>query len=172
MTQTDTQVSPDANEPPTYTPYLGPDKPTTTLGMDQIELSDLEQWMTPERDGIFAKLRDEAPITFFEEPDYTDPDTGIAFLPPGPGYWAVTRYADAMQVSRDPATFHSAPSINIADIPADVAEWLGSMINMDAPKHTKLRLIVNRGFTPRQVARIEELVHEQAREIADGLVEK
>ena len=32
------------------------------------------------------------------------------------------------------------------------------MINMDAPKHTKLRLIVNRGFTPRQVARIDESV--------------
>ena len=32
------------------------------------------------------------------------------------------------------------------------------MINMDAPKHTKLRLIVNRGFTPRQVAKIEDYV--------------
>ena len=37
------------------------------------------------------------------------------------------------------------------------------MINMDAPKHTKLRLIVNRGFTPRQVARIDDSVREQAR---------
>ena len=41
------------------------------------------------------------------------------------------------------------------------------MINMDAPKHTKLRLIVNRGFTPRQVAQIEETVRQQAREIVD-----
>ena len=41
------------------------------------------------------------------------------------------------------------------------------MINMDAPKHTKLRLIVNRGFTPRQVAQIEESVRVQAREIVD-----
>ena len=37
-------------------------------------------------------------------------------------------------VSRDPDTFHSAPSINIGDIPAEIAEWLGSMINMDAPE--------------------------------------
>ena len=72
-----------------------------------------------------------------------------------------------MQVSRDPETFHSAPSINIGDIPPEIAEWLGSMINMDAPKHTKLRLIVNRGFTPRQVAKIEENVRQQAREIVD-----
>ena len=59
-----------------------------------------------------------------------------------------TRFDDVMQVSRDPENFHSAPSINIGDIPPEIAEWLGSMINMDAPKHTKLRLIVNRGFTP------------------------
>jgi cholest-4-en-3-one 26-monooxygenase len=44
------------------------------------------------------------------------------------------------------------------------------MINMDAPKHTKLRLIVNRGFTPRQVARIEESVRAQAKEIVDHVV--
>ena len=45
---------------------------------------------------------------------------------------------------------------------AEIAEWLGSMINMDAPKHTKLRLIVNRGFTPRQVARIDDSVRQLA----------
>ncbi len=52
-------------------------------------------------------------------------------------------------------------------MPAEIAEWLGSMINMDAPKHTKLRLIVNRGFTPRQVARIDDSVREQAKEIVE-----
>jgi cytochrome P450 len=52
-------------------------------------------------------------------------------------------------------------------MPAEIAEWLGSMINMDAPKHTKLRLIVNRGFTPRQVAKIEESVRIQAQEIVE-----
>ena len=72
-----------------------------------------------------------------------------------------------MQVSRDPDTFRSAPTTTISDIPPEIAEWLGSMINMDAPKHTKLRLIVNRGFTPRQIARVEESVRVQAREIVD-----
>ena len=45
---------------------------------------------------------------------------------------------------------------------------LGSMINMDAPRHTKLRLLVNKGFTPRMVARIEDYVHDIAREIVRG----
>jgi cytochrome P450 len=140
--------------------------PTTDLALGDIKLGEIEQWLRPDREGIFAKLRAEAPITFHAE----------AIVPPeipypqGPGFWALTRYDDVMRVSRDPETFHSAPSINIGDIPQEIAEWLGSMINMDAPKHTKLRLIVNRGFTPRQVAKIEENVRQQATEIVDRVV--
>lgn len=137
--------------------------PTTDLALEDIRLGELETWMRPDREGIFAKLRDEAPVSFHAEP-VPPPDSTF---PQGPGFWAITRYADVMQVSRDPDTFHSAPSVNIPDIPPEIAEWLGSMINMDAPKHTKLRLIVNRGFTPRQVARIEDTVREQAREIVE-----
>ncbi|MDZ4827903.1 MAG: cytochrome P450 [Actinomycetota bacterium] len=137
--------------------------PTTSLALDEIWLGDFEQWLRPDRDGIFAKLRAEAPVSFHAEPE---PPPDIPY-PQGPGFWAVTRYADVMQVSRDPDTFHSAPTTTIADIPPEIAEWLGSMINMDTPKHTKLRLIVNRGFTPRQVAKIEESVRTLAREIVD-----
>jgi len=140
--------------------------PTTNLAVDEIRLGDIEQWMRPDREGIFAKLRAEAPVSFHEEAELP-PEVPY---PQGPGFWAVTRFDDVMQVSRDPDGFHSAPSVNIGDIPPEIAEWLGSMINMDAPKHTKLRLIVNRGFTPRQVAKIEENVREQAREIVDNVV--
>jgi cytochrome P450 len=137
--------------------------PTTRLSVDEIKLSDPEVWIGGEREGVFAKLRAERPISFHEEFE-PPPEMGI---PRGPGFWALTRYADVMHVSRDPETFHSAPTSTIGDIPAEIAEWLGSMINMDAPKHTRLRLIVNRGFTPRQVAKIEESVRQQAREIVD-----
>jgi cytochrome P450 len=137
--------------------------PTTDLAVNEIRLGDIEQWMRPDREGIFAKLRAEAPVSFQAEPV---PPPDVPF-PQGPGFWALTRYDDVMQVSRDPDGFHSAPSINIGDIPPEIAEWLGSMINMDAPKHTKMRLIVNRGFTPRQVAKIEENVRTQASEIVD-----
>jgi methyl-branched lipid omega-hydroxylase len=139
--------------------------PGTDLAVDDIRLGDIEQWIRPDREGIFAKLRAERPISFHEEP-VPPPDLGFDF-PQGPGFWALTRYADVMQVSRDPDTFHSAPTSTIGDMPAEIAEWLGSMINMDAPKHTKLRLIVNRGFTPRQVAKIDDSVRQQAKEIVD-----
>jgi len=143
--------------------------PTTSLSLDEIKLSETELWMGPEREGAFAKLRAERTVSFQEE--FEPPPEVAAMVPRGPGYWAVTRYADVMQVSRDPDTFHSAPTVTITDMPAEIAEWLGSMINMDAPKHTKLRLIVNRGFTPRQVAKIEESVRVQAREIVDRVAD-
>jgi cytochrome P450 len=143
--------------------------PTSDVALDDIRLGYIEQWMRPDREGIFAKLRAERPVSFHEEPPIPE-DLGID-IPQGPGFWAVTRYADVMQVSRDPDTFHSAPASTIGDMPAEIAEWLGSMINMDAPKHTKLRLIVNRGFTPRQVAKIEESVRVQAKDIVDRVSE-
>ena len=105
---------------------------------------------------LYRRLRDEAPLYYNERYDF----------------WALTRFADVMQVSRDPDTFRSAPTSTVGDIPVEIAEWLGSIINMDAPKHTRLRLIVNRGFTPRQVAGIEESVRQQAKEIVDRVADR
>ena len=62
----------------------------------------------------------------------------------GPGYWSLSRYADVMEVSRNPQRFISGAGTNIPDMPVEIAEFFGSMINMDAPRHTRLRLIVNR----------------------------
>jgi cytochrome P450 len=68
--------------------------------------------------------------------------------------------------------FISGRGSNIPDWPPEVLEFLGSMINMDAPRHTKLRLIVNRGFTPRQVALLEQNVHDRARAIVDSVADR
>ena len=44
------------------------------------------------------------------------------------------------------------------------------MINLDDPRHLRLRSIVNRAFTPKMVARIEENVHIRARRLVDEMV--
>jgi cytochrome P450 len=142
--------------------------PQTTLSLEEINLSDVAFWLRPdaEREACFAKLQREAPVRFFEEMEYPG-------LPKGPGYWAVTRYADLWHVSRNPQLFCSGRGgSNIGDLPAELAELFGSMINMDAPRHTKLRLLVNKGFTPRMVAKVEESVKARARRIVDAVCEK
>jgi methyl-branched lipid omega-hydroxylase len=146
--------------------------PTRSLDSAEVNLSDYAVWMSPDREAAFEALRRADGLTFFAEPDYVDPETGVRFLPPGPGYWAVTRHDDVRHVSRDAATFGSAPNTQIPEMPAELGEWLGSIINMDPPKHTKLRSLVNRGFTPKQVARIDETVRQQAREIVEQIAPK
>src|SRR5262250_2572693 len=136
--------------------------PTTSLPLGDIKLADPAFWSRPDREGCFAKLRAERPVSWHEEFEYPG-------LPKGPGFWAVTRWEDLWTVSRTPELFISGKGSNLGDMPIELLEFFGSMINMDAPRHTKLRLLVNKGFTPRMVARVEEMVRERARAIVDAV---
>src|SRR5579883_2608581 len=111
-----------------------------------LDLSDLEFWARPpaDREAAFAWLRANEPRAFFEEPD-------IGFMPRGRGYWSLTRHADVVEASRRPEDFCSGEGTNIPDTPPDFREFFGSMINMDDPRHSRLRRIVSAGFTPRKL---------------------
>ncbi len=135
--------------------------------LDQIDLSSREFWSAPRdyRESAFAKLRNEEPIRFFEEMEFS-------FVPKGPGYFALTRHDDIWHVSRNPQLFCSGKGSNIADLSPELNEFFGSMIGMDDPKHFRLRSIVSKGFTPREIARIEEYVKVKARTIIDRVLEE
>lgn len=139
--------------------------PTTDLPVDAIRLGDEDLWRRPDRDGIFARLRAERPVCFHEEPDFPG-------LPRGPGFWSLTRYDDVVRASCEADTFVSGQGTNIGDLPVELAEFFGSMISMDAPRHTKLRRLVSAGFTPRMIRAVEENVRTQARRIIDGVAPK
>jgi hypothetical protein len=141
--------------------------PTTDLTIDEIDFGNTELWDREDWPGMFAKLRAERPMSW-----HTEPGIPHMAVPPGPGYWSVVTYADVQHVSRHPELFISGKGTNIPDFPPEVYEFLGSMINMDPPRHTKMRLIVNRGFTPHQVAELEQAVHERARAIVDAIAEQ
>ncbi|HLT68628.1 MAG TPA: cytochrome P450, partial [Acidimicrobiales bacterium] len=112
-------------------------------------------------------LRRERPISFHEEPWIE----GLPF-PKGPGYWALTRYHDILEVSRQPELFCSGKGSNIADLPPDFNEFFGSMINMDDPRHARMRRIVSRGFTPRQLELMRTDVEGVAAQIVDEMAER
>jgi cytochrome P450 len=143
-------------------------EPSRTLTVDQIDLSDFEFWTRPyeEREGAFLTLREQDPIRFFEEPLYSET------LPPGPGYYSLTRHADVLEASKHPTIFCSGRGTNIGDMPPDFLEFLGSMINMDDPKHARLRRIVSRGFTPRQLDQMKGDVEATAAGIVDEVIER
>src|SRR5277367_556978 len=129
-----------------------------------VDLGSLDFWGEPaeERDLYFARLRREAPISRHDPPEdiLGLPDQGER-----PGYWAIVRYDDVRRISRDPETFCSGEGTQFADAPPEFLEASMSFLAMDAPRHSKLRGLVSAAFTPRQVARIEEGIRVNAREI-------
>jgi cytochrome P450 len=137
--------------------------------LSDIDLSSPEFWTADRawREGAFRTLRDEKPFAFFEERVIED-----APFPPGPGYYAVTRHDDIWQISRNPQLYCSGKGSNIGDLPVEMNEFFGSMINMDDPKHFRLRNIVSRGFTPKEVSRIEDQVRDRAARLVTELIER
>ena len=135
--------------------------------LSDIDLSNIEFWTKPRsyRDGAFKTLRDTPGLVHFEEALIPDSP-----FPRGPGYFAVTRHDDIWHVSRNAKLFCSSKGSNIGDMPQEMNEFFGSMINMDDPKHFRLRSIVSRGFTPKEIDRIEELVKVTAAEVIDRVI--
>jgi cytochrome P450 len=121
----------------------------------EVDLLDAETFRDGAPHAHFRRLRAEAPVCWHAERE-------------GPGFWALSRHADVVRVSRDHETFSSwAGGVMTPDFdPAGLAVNRMMLLNMDPPAHTKLRNLVNRGFTPRQVARLEPRI----RELADGIV--
>ena len=125
----------------------------------EINLFDLDAFAEGPPHEIFRRLRQEAPVCFLPEPN-------------GPGYWAVTRYADVFEVSRHPELFGSHPNTMIHD-PDDGGAGAGEiMLNQDPPRHTQLRKLVNRGFTPRQISQLEPRVREIVQRLIDEAAAK
>jgi cytochrome P450 len=138
-----------------------------SVNVSEVDLSDLAFWARPprERDAALAAVRRELVLPFYAEPV---PDQG--WIEAGPGYWAVLRHADIETVSRQPEVFSSAAgATNIFDLPVEFLEYFGSMINMDAPRHLRLRRIVARAFSPRMVAQVEADIARVARDVVADL---
>ena len=145
-------------------------QPVRSLRLEEIDLSNIDFWALPteQREGAFATLRAEDPIRFFEEGEIP----GVP-IEKGPGYWSLTRHAHILEASRTPEIFSSARgATSIPDLPSEMNEFFGGMINMDDPRHGRQRRIVSRGFTPRALARIEAAVEKRAEAIVDRVIEK
>ncbi|MFF7436619.1 cytochrome P450 [Streptomyces sp. NPDC008122] len=111
----------------------------------------------------FARLRQTAPVWWCSQPAGV---TGFA----DSGYWAVTRHADVKYVSTHPELFSSNENTavirfneHISRDQIEVQKLI--MLNMDPPEHTRVRQIVQRGFTPRAIRNLETALRDRARAI-------
>jgi cytochrome P450 len=147
---------------------VGRMEPSAVLAVDDIDLSDIAFWGRPwnEREGAFQTLRRERPISFYEEPEI--PEALSYVIPKGKGYHALTRHADISQASRHPEIYESGRgATSIVDMPEEMLDFFGSMINMDNPRHARLRRIVSAAFNPRMIKSIEDRIDFVANDVID-----
>ncbi|MFG3493911.1 cytochrome P450 [Streptomyces sp. NPDC047928] len=113
----------------------------------------------------FAEARRTAPVQWCPQ------RRGIAGFD-DEGYWAVTRHADVKYVSTHPELFSSSTNTAIIRFNESIhREQIDAqrliMLNMDPPEHTRVRQIVQRGFTPRAIRSLEDALRHRARSIVD-----
>ena len=131
------------------------------------DLAALDFWARPpaERLAAFARLRAlERPVFFKEQ--------RIPLVRTGQGFHALVRHADVVYASRNAKIFSSEPAATSPEPPPWIVMLLGRpMVNMDDPRHARLRRIVSRAFTPKRLAQIDEHIAKTTASIVDDLVE-
>jgi cholest-4-en-3-one 26-monooxygenase len=129
--------------------------------MTAIDLYDRSNYVEAVPFDWFDELRKSEKAWWQDEPD-------------GPGFWCFTRHEDVVAINRDWEHFSSNKGATMVIDMDDEALAMQQqmMLNMDPPLHTRYRLLINKGFTPRMVKKLEEDMRERATRIVDAICEK
>lgn len=98
---------------------------------------------------VYRRLRDEAPAYYNE----------------ARGFWALSRYDDVRAATNDWRTFTSSRGITLEPLRKGTEPHI---IEMDPPRHTQLRALVSRAFTPTRIARLEAPIRARTRALIAG----
>ena len=93
---------------------------------------------------VYRQLRDHRPVYFNEK--Y--------------GFYALSRWDDMVEASRDWQTYSSEHGIDLATLCSGKRPEFDSLIMMDPPKHDRLRALASRVFTPRAIASLEPMIRD------------
>ncbi len=111
----------------------------------------------------WALLRREAPVYWYQR-DNCDP------------FWAITKHADIITVSRQPGLFRSTQrlfvAINEPGVPPPEEALLRQLLNMNPPEHGAYRAVVSRRFTPAAVSKLAGHVQEIAAQLIEGIADR
>ena len=136
------------------------------MALEGINLLDLDRFQRLEHYEMFDRLRAEAPVSWHDYPG-------------AQGFWNVVQHQDLVTVNRDTGLYSSETGgISILTPDEFPGEMQGNdprglmMLYMDPPKHTRYRLLVNKGFTPRMIGLIEKYLEHRAVLIVDNIIER
>ena len=109
---------------------------------------------------VWTRLRAEDPVHWWDRTE------GVPF-------WAITKHADIVEISKIPAKFENAKRLLISHLPErSMDEFPPTLIQMDPPRHPIYRQMVSKRFTPRALRRIHADIEKIGKEIVDALVEE
>jgi cytochrome P450 len=88
-------------------------------------------------------------------------------------FWAITKHADIAWIGKQPDKFLNGPTLLIRTEPRPPGEEMfpKTLIEMDPPRHGKMRKIVSKRFTPGALKRWHGDIERIAKEIVDELLE-
>jgi cytochrome P450 len=132
----------------------------TRRDLDQIDVTDAEHWERGVPHEIFKDLRAECPVHWSEINEYPNEE----------GFWSITKADHVREVSLDWETYSSerggVTGLTHA-IPLELAQ--GMFIAQDPPKHDRLKMLFQRGFTPKRIAEHEGRIREITERVLDGV---
>jgi cholest-4-en-3-one 26-monooxygenase len=134
---------------------------STQSRLEDVLVTEREHWLEGPPHELFAKLRAECPVHWTSH---------ISEWPDEDGYWSVTRAEDIHTVSRDWKTYSSWVGGVTATTHVFPLEFARAMfIGMDPPKHDRLKMLFQAGFTPRRIAAHEPAIRTIVTEVLDRL---
>ena len=130
--------------------------------LDQIAVADRDNWADGPPHEDFKRLRSECPVHWGEINDYPEEE----------GFWSVTRPSDVRKVSLDWQRFSSANGITGLryQFPLELVQAM--FIGMDPPKHDRLKMLFQRGFTPKRIAEHTDEIRSIVAKVLDGVADR
>lgn len=142
---------------------------SSEIDFSDIDVTDLDVFAQRHPHEWFAFLREQAPVWRHPASEGSD----------GEEFWVVSSFEHVTEVHRSGLLYshqtgpgrNGAGGIALTDLPAEMGPGL-QMVSTDPPQHTRYRKLVNSGFTPRMIRRLEESLRERTTTILDRVTPK
>jgi cholest-4-en-3-one 26-monooxygenase len=135
----------------------------TQRDLEALDVTDAEHWEDGPPYEIFSELRGRCPVHWSEINEYPNEE----------GFWSITKADHVREVSLDWETYSSerggVTGLTHA-IPLELAR--GMFIAQDPPKHDRLKMLFQRGFTPKRIAEHEDRIREITVGVLDGVADR
>ncbi len=137
------------------------DEPGPPEALEHVLVTERELWMDGPPHELFARLRSECPVHWTDR---------LTEFPEEAGFWSVTTQEDVHTVSRDWRTYSSElGGITAATVGFPLELMRAMFIGMDPPKHDRLKMLFQSGFTPKRIAAHEDAIRAIAVAVLDAL---